>query len=292
MARGRKTKEASGGGGRRGPEGCWKGPWLRLAESTWMAAGCAHGSAMSRACQHSLAAAPAPQPQPRVPHQELWSCPPPHLPLPQNRPRLPRTQTYPPNLSLSPATTANETQAREGEGENKQTWAGGPSGRGAGAGGARRGEPRAGLSPGARTSPALPRRPNEAQVVPWPGPTSRRHGQCKWMLVPCRGRGEGALQPQGRGRSGWPGAQHITLGRRSLGRSLGQQTPSRSEPSWQHEGSGPGRGPQGHRGPSPPCRQGPRQAGGCEGTGRSRACPRGGVEAEAQTRGSWQGWFV
>lgn len=52
-----------------------------------------------------------------------------------------------------------------------------------------------------------------------------------------RGRGAGASQPQGRAGP-LAGAQRITPGSRCLGRSLGQQPPSRSELNRQHEGTG------------------------------------------------------
>lgn len=78
---------------------------------------------------------------------------------------------------------------------------------------------------------------------------------------------------RGAGLGGWPGAQHITLG----GHSLGQQTPSRSEPSSepssQHGGRGLGRGPCGL---SPPCAEGPRGQ-------------MGAVTSLSQRRWGWQG---
>uniref|UniRef100_A0A8C0Q456 Microfibril-associated glycoprotein 4 n=1 Tax=Canis lupus familiaris TaxID=9615 RepID=A0A8C0Q456_CANLF len=55
------------------------------------------------------------------------------------------------------------------------------------------------------------------------------------MLVRCREGERGALQLQGVGPGRLARAQHITVGGCSLGRSLGQQTPSRSELNWQHE---------------------------------------------------------
>lgn len=78
---------------------------------------------------------------------------------------------------------------------------------------------------------------------PGPGPTSPGPPDCGSKCWFSAGGGErGALQLQGAGPGRLARAQHITLGGCSLGRSLGQQTPSRSELSWQHEGTGPGPG--------------------------------------------------
>lgn len=96
---------------------------------------------------------------------------------------------------------------------------------------------------------------------PGPSPASPGPRQCKRMLVQCRERG--VLQLQGAGLGRLARAQHITVG----GCSLGQQTPSRSELNWQHEGTGLGRRTQGTAGQSPPCGEDPCQTEGCEGTG-------------------------
>ena len=77
------------------------------------------------------------------------------------------------------------------------------------------------------------------------------------MLVRCREGERGALQLQGVGPGRLARAQHITVGGCSLGRSLGQQTPSRSELNWQHEGTGAG--DSGHRGPEPLGEEDPHQ---------------------------------
>lgn len=83
------------GGGLRGAGGGWKGPRLKLAESTWMPTGCAHGSAMSRACQDTpgrCPCPPAPAPGPTSGALELPPTPP---SAPQNPDIPPQPQPFP-----------------------------------------------------------------------------------------------------------------------------------------------------------------------------------------------------
>lgn len=265
-ARGRKAQEASGGEGRRGPEGCWKG-----LEGAPAQAGREHLDAYRLCSQLSnvpglpgyawLLPLP-PSPSPRSHIRSSGAAPHPTFCSPEPR-HTPPTSAFPQRRRLMKPRPGKKREKTNRRGQGGRQEAG--QGLGVLVGGSRgRSEPW-----GVDFRPLCPAglmRPRwSLGWGPLPGATDSVSG-CRFRAG--RG-GEGALQPQGRGWSGWPGAQHITLGRLSLGRSLGQQTPSRLEPSWQHEGTGLGRGPQGHRGLNPPCREDPCQAGGCEGTGLS-----------------------
>lgn len=225
---------------------------------------CAHSSAMSQPCQETPGPIPGPGAAPTSGALELPPTPPllPRMGLPSPEPR----HTPTPSPQPSPEQRQRLMKPRPGKERDKinRREQGGRQEAGQGLGVPAEGS---GGVCGAWTSSALcADRPNEIQVVPWPRPAPAPDS------VSGAGEGKGHCS-RGAGPGGWPGAQHITLG----GHSLGQQTPSRSEPSSepssQHGGRGPGRGPCGL---SPPCAEGPH--------GQS-----GAVTSLSQRRWGWQG---